>query len=134
MVPMLYALTKVMAWLCVGEILSRLNIVPVPGPVIGLLFLYCHITLEGKLSDELGAVSDRLLQFLGMLFVPAGVGVVGHLDRMSAEALPIAGAVVGGTAATILATAFAADRLGARATGRVEPRAEVKAEVQDAAA
>lgn len=131
MVPMLVALTKIMVWLCAGEILSRLNIIPVPGPVIGLVFLYCQITYEGSMSDELGSVADRLLQFLGMLFVPAGVGVVGHLDRMSAEALPIAAAIIGGTAMTIVATAFAADRIGAHAAARhTNPRAEA----QDAAA
>jgi len=91
--------------------------------------------LEGKLSEELGAVSDRLLQFLGMLFVPAGVGVVGHLDRMSAEALPIAGAVIGGTAVTILATAFAADRISGRAaSSRAKLESNGQVEVQDAAA
>lgn len=131
MISMLSALTKLMGWLCAGEILSRLDLVPVPGPVIGLLFLYAQVTLEGQLSSELGAASDRLLQFLGMLFVPAGVGVVGHLDRMSAEALPIAGAVVGGTAATILATAYAAARLGAPAIARP---ARADGEARDATA
>jgi holin-like protein len=48
-----------------------------------------------------------------MLFVPAGVGVIAHLDIFRAEAMPIMAAVIGGTAITLFVTAIVASRFGA---------------------
>jgi holin-like protein len=48
-----------------------------------------------------------------MLFVPAGVGVIAHLDLLRTEIVPIVAAVIGGTAVTVLVTALVAARVGA---------------------
>ena len=45
---------------------------PLPAPVTGLILLYVELAVRGKLPDDLGVLADRLLQFLGMLFVPDG--------------------------------------------------------------
>ena len=102
---MLEALVRVLVWLSLGEVLMRVGALPAPGPVIGLVLLYVDLTWRGQLPEALGALADRLLGLLGLLFVPAGVGVVAHADVLQAEFVPIAAAVVGGTLVTILATA-----------------------------
>src|SRR6476620_5867453 len=88
-VVMLEQISRVMFWLCVGEIAARSGLLPLPAPVTGLILLYADLAVRGKLPDDLGVLADRLLQFLGMLFVPAGVGVIAYLDLLKAEALPI---------------------------------------------
>jgi len=118
---MLEQIARVMFWLCVGEIAARSGLLPLPAPVTGLILLYAELAVRKKLPDDLGILADRVLQFLGMLFVPAGVGVIAYLDLLKAEAVPILVAVIGGTAITLLVTAMIASRLGS-ARAKIEPR------------
>ena len=110
---MLEEIARVLLWLAAGEFLARLGILPVPSPVIGLMLLYADLLLRGEVSAELGGLADGLLGVLGMLFVPAGVGVVGYLDLLQAEIVPVMAAVIGGTLTSIVATALAAEWFGA---------------------
>ena len=109
---MLEQISRVLFWLCVGEIAARSGLLPFPAPVTGLMLLYAELTVRGKLPDDLGILADRLLQFLGMLFVPAGVGVIAYLDVLKNEAMPILTAVIGGTAITLFVTMVVVNRLG----------------------
>jgi holin-like protein len=111
---MLEQIARVMFWLCVGELAARSGLLPLPAPVTGLILLYAELAIRGKLPDDLGVLADRLLQFLGMLFVPAGVGVIAYLDILKAEAIPILTAVIGGTAITLFVTAIVVNHFGTR--------------------
>jgi holin-like protein len=122
---MLEEIARVLFWLEAGDLLARLGILPVPSPVIGLMLLYGNLLIRGEVPAELGGIADRLLGVLGMLFVPAGVGVVGYLDLLQAEIVPVMAAVIGGTLITIAATAFAAERFGALSERRRVRLAEV---------
>jgi holin-like protein len=101
---MIEAVSRVLIWLCVGEILARLALIPMPSAVIGLVLLYLDLLWHNRLPDDLGKLADRLLSLFGLLFVPAGVGLVAHVDVLRAEAIPILAAVAGGTVVTLLAT------------------------------
>jgi holin-like protein len=109
---MLEQVARVLFWLSVGEIAARSGLLPLPAPVTGLILLYAELAVRGRLPEDLGVLADRVLQFLGMLFVPAGVGVIAYLDVLKAEALPILAAVIGGTAITLLVTMVVVNRLG----------------------
>jgi holin-like protein len=125
-------IARVMFWLCVGEIAARSGLLPLPAPVTGLILLYAELAVRGELPDDLGVLADRLLQFLGMLFVPAGVGVIAYLDVFKTEALPILAAVVGGTAVTLLVTMVVVNRLGlAIARGQEREPGPLKGAVSD---
>jgi holin-like protein len=120
-------IARVMFWLCVGEVAARSGLLPLPAPVTGLILLYAELAVRGKLPEDLGVLADRLLQFLGMLFVPAGVGVIAYLNVLKTEALPILAAVIGGTAITLFVTMVVANWLGTtiakgheRESGRLE--------------
>ena len=95
-----------------GELGAKSGLLPLPAPVTGLILLYAELSVRGKLPSDLGILADRLLQFLGMLFVPAGVGVIAYLDILKAEALPILAAVIGGTAITLFVTMIVTKWLG----------------------
>jgi holin-like protein len=132
MIVMLEQSARVMFWLCVGEIAARSGLLPLPAPVTGLILLYAELAVRGKLPDDLGVLADRLLQFLGMLFVPAGVGVIAYLNILKAEALPIFAAVIGGTAITLFVTMVVVSRLGiAIAKGQDQQPDRIEGAVRD---
>jgi len=127
---MLEQIARVLFWLCVGEIASRSGLMPLPAPVTGLMLLYAELAIRGKIPEDLGVLADRILQFLGMLFVPAGVGVIAYLDLLKLQFVPILAAVIGGTAITIFITAVVANRFAA-ATSKADT--DVAPEVEEAA-
>ena len=80
-----------------GEIASRGLALPVPGPVLGLVLLVAGLAVwgRGRTDDDVAAspvarVGDGLLANLGLLFVPAGVGVIQYGGLLRAQALPLA--------------------------------------------
>ncbi len=118
---MLEQIARVLLWLSVGEIAARSGLLPLPAPVTGLILLYAELAIRGRLPDDLGILADRLLQFLGMLFVPAGVGVIAYLDILKTEAMPILAAVIGGTAITLFVTMVVVKQLGGATAKEREP-------------
>jgi putative effector of murein hydrolase LrgA (UPF0299 family) len=94
-----------------GELTARALALPVPGPVLGMGLLLALLLVRGGVPEPLARTADGLLAHLGLLFVPAGVGVVLHLDVLATDALPIALAVLGGTLIAIGITGRVAQRL-----------------------
>lgn len=88
-----------------GEFLHRIMHVPLSGPLLGMALLLLALLLNGGPSLDLQATARPLLANLSLLFVPAGVGVVAHLDLLAQHWLPILVATVGGAVASLLATA-----------------------------
>lgn len=56
--------------------------------------------------------------------MPAGVGVIAHLNVFKTEALPILAAVIGGTAITLFVTMVVANYLGVTIAKRGPVRLE----------
>lgn len=90
----------------VGELLVRLLHVPVPGPVAGMALLLTAFVVRGAVPDDLRLVSRNLLMNLSLLFVPAGVGIMVHMDRVRDEWPVLAGALFLATAVTVIVTAL----------------------------
>jgi holin-like protein len=115
---MLAALTVLLVYQMVGEILVLVIALPVPGPVVGMVLLFAHLCLRRGVSGELRDTSTSLLRHLSLLFVPAGVGVMATLDRLADEWLPIAVSLVFSTLMTIAVTAVVMRALLARNAGQ----------------
>lgn len=98
-----------------GEMLTRGLGLPVPGPVIGMILLFVALMLrhggDGEMPPAMGAVADALLSNLGLLFIPAGVGVVIYGPLLARDWLPIAVAVSLGTLIGIAFTGLLAQTL-----------------------
>lgn len=103
---MLGALTTLLVFQLVGEAIVMLSGLPVPGPVVGMLLLFIALMVRGRSPEPLRDTSGRILSHLSLLFVPAGVGVMVHLDRLAAEALPLAASLVASTVLTIAVSAL----------------------------
>jgi holin-like protein len=103
---MLPSITLLLVFQLAGEVISRLAHLPVPGPVIGMVLLFAMLVLRGKVSDELRDSAQQLLQHLSLLFIPAGVGVMLHVQRLKDEWWPLLFSLVISTALTLLVTAW----------------------------
>jgi holin-like protein len=69
--------------------------------VIGLVLLLAFLALRGQVSEGVELVSSAFMRYLGVLFVPAAVGVVMYWPRLQQQALAIAVALVVSVVATI---------------------------------
>ncbi|RXF72772.1 CidA/LrgA family protein [Hansschlegelia zhihuaiae] len=110
----------------IGEAAARALGLPVPGPVIGVLLLLSALFVRNRLvrgrddetvaDDRQGAVgeaADGLLRHLGLLFVPAGVGIAQSYQALDGQLIAVAAALVGSTVITLIVT-VATFRLVAR--------------------
>ena len=112
---MIRALALLLSCPLAGEILTRALDLAVPGPVIGLALLavlaIVHARIVGAETSaiektDLGVTASALLGSLGLLFVPAGVGIVQQLPLISAYALPIFVALLVSTVLTLIVTVY----------------------------
>lgn len=103
---MLSALTQLLIFQLAGEFIARSLALPVPGPVLGMLFLFFALLLRQGPSAELQTSSQNLLQHLSLLFVPAGTGIMVHLHRIATEWLPLLLSLLISTVATLIVTAL----------------------------
>lgn len=98
----------------VGEAVVRAAGLPLPGPVLGLMLLLAFLLWSGArartqptlaaVADGVGRTADRILAVLGLLFVPAGVGVVTELELFERHGGALAVALAVSVVATLLVT------------------------------
>ena len=104
-----------LAFQLAGEFVARKLGLLVPGPVVGMALLFIALMLRpgaaGRVPDGVSEASRLLLSNLGLLFVPAGVGVVAYLPALGHALLPILLAVLVGTAAAMAVTGWLAQTL-----------------------
>lgn len=99
---MILHLTTLLVYQLIGEIIARVLGLPLPGPVIGMALLFGTLIVFPRLAAAITSTTRELLAHLSLLFVPAGVGVVGHLDRFGSDGMALATAIVGSTALAII--------------------------------
>lgn len=121
MSPFLAGVTWLLVFQSLGEALVRLAGLPFPGPVAGMALLAAALLVRGSVPEALNAASEGLARHLSLLFVPAGVGVMLHVQALAAEWLPIVVALVASTVVAIAVSAVVFVRC-ARGVGDEERR------------
>ncbi|WP_061933086.1 CidA/LrgA family protein [Aureimonas sp. AU22] len=109
---MLFGLFVLLACQLAGETVVRLLGLALPGPVLGILFLLGVLAVTERRrtrsvagSDRpVGQAADGLLAHLGLLFVPAGVGVAQSPELLLSNGPGVLAALVLSTVATLLVT------------------------------
>lgn len=99
-----------------GEASARLLGLAVPGPVMGMVLMLGLLAALPGFAAHVRSTAEGILANLSLLFVPAGVGVVGHVPTRGTGALALLAAVIASTLLAIAAGA-AAFVLVARLTG-----------------
>ena len=103
---MIAALTLLLVFQLVGEVIARALALPIPGPVIGMALLFLALLIRGGPREEVRLTSGQLLQHLSLLFVPAGTGIVLYGERIAAEWLPLLVSLFLSTFLTLAVTAL----------------------------
>jgi holin-like protein len=113
---MIASLSLILLCQLAGEALVRGIGVPMPGPVIGLIFLLVLLLLrdrfavlargplQGDEGEGVESTSRGLLANLSLLFVPAGVGVVQKLDLIVDHGVAFLGVLAISVLVTLLVT------------------------------
>jgi holin-like protein len=123
---MIASLSLILLCQLAGEVIVRGLVLPMPGPVVGLVFLLLLLLARDRFAalrrgplqgDGVESASRGLLANLSLLFVPAGVGVVQKLDLIAEHGIAIAAVLAISVVVTLLvtvATFLVASRLMAR--------------------
>ncbi|SMC15988.1 holin-like protein [Andreprevotia lacus DSM 23236] len=103
---MLYGITLLIVFQLLGELLSQLLHLPLPGPVLGMLLLAAWCMLRRGVDERVAKVAQALLGYLGLLFVPAGVGIIALDPQVRAQGWPMLAVLVLSTLITLAVTAL----------------------------
>lgn len=103
---MISGLVQILLFQSIGELVSKFFLPTLPGPVIGLVLLVLWLAFRKGINTELGMVADVFSQYLGLLFVPAAVGVVLFLPELKANAFAIVSALIASVILTIGSSAI----------------------------
>lgn len=114
---MIVSLTLILLAQLLGEVAARAAGLPVPGPVIGMALLLGFLVLRDRtqpastrwlppplVDGGLEGTAKEMLAHLSILFVPAGVGIVGKLDVLASHGLALALVLLVSVTLTLAAT------------------------------
>ena len=102
---MIHGLVQLFIFQALGELVSKFTLPFIPGPVLGLVLLLTYLGVRGHVPASIDLVGGSVLQHLGLLFIPASVGVVLYLPLLQANAWAISAALVVSVVATVAVTA-----------------------------
>jgi holin-like protein len=107
---MLRGIAALLLFQLLGESLVFLTKLPVPGPVVGLVLLFLALQLGRRTGrapfPQVEGAAGALLSNLGLLFVPAGVGIVSLWGVLQSQLGPIAVVLVVSAAFTLAVTVW----------------------------
>jgi len=102
---MIQGLVQLFIFQALGELLAKFALPFIPGPVLGLVLLLAFLSIRGHVPASIDLVGGNILQHLGLLFIPASVGVVLYLPLLKANAWAISAALIISVVATVAVTA-----------------------------
>ena len=115
---MLRSLFIIFFYQLLGEAIQKIFEINIPGPVIGLiLLLFSFIIFSKKLTQskkiikEISVTSNQIINYLSLLFVPIGVGVVMHINYLGDNLFKIFSIIIIATLATLVFTAFVMEKI-----------------------
>ncbi|HVO90589.1 MAG TPA: CidA/LrgA family protein [Casimicrobiaceae bacterium] len=103
---MITGLVQILAFQGLGELVSHFLLPTIPGPGIGLILLLAFLRLRRRVPETVELVASALTRHLGLLFVPAAVGVVMFWPRLASNALAIVVALLVSVVLTIAVSAL----------------------------
>jgi holin-like protein len=119
---MLRAIFIIFFFQLLGEAIKKFFEMRIPGPVLGLILLLIILIFLKRfktaaitnLKDDVINTSNYILNYLSLLFVPIGVGVVIHLSYLENNLFKVLIIVFISTILTIGLTAFLMEKINKR--------------------
>jgi holin-like protein len=103
---MLKALTTLLIFQILGEAVVFATGLAFPGPVLGMVALLAYLLARPIALEGIKPTALDMLRHLSLLFVPAGVGIMLHGERLKTEGWKLAIAVLVSTVVTLAVTAW----------------------------
>ncbi|MFZ9275951.1 MAG: antiholin [Proteobacteria bacterium] len=119
---MLRAIFVIFFFQLLGEAIKKFFEMRIPGPVLGLILLLVVLIFLKRfktaaitnLKEDVINTSNYILNYLSLLFVPIGVGVVMHLSYLENNLFKVLIIVFISTILTIGLTAFLMEKINKR--------------------
>jgi len=85
----LYNIFTIFCFVILGRVISMLLPVEFPSSIIGLLLLFIALS-SGMLKQKyVEKICEQLNRYIGVLFVPAGVGLMGYFELVQQNLLAL---------------------------------------------
>lgn len=104
--PITFAIAGLFLFQLLGELLVRWLMLPLPGPLAGMILLFFSLVLYKKVPPALEQTASFLLHHLMLLFIPAVSGVMLYFGRIKQDALPFFASGIFATLITMMVTAY----------------------------
>jgi holin-like protein len=108
---MIGSLVIVLALAVLGDAISGLLALPIPGSAIGMMLLASVFVARGGADAGSARLFDLASPHFPLFFIPAAVGVVASRELLAAAWLQVAVAIVVGTLVTIAVTGLLSQHL-----------------------
>lgn len=109
---MLIQFFYILLFYLIGEALSLSIGGFIPGSVIGMLLLFLALCLKKVRPARVARISRFLTKYMGMFFIPAGVGLMTTTELLSAHWLAILVITVISTVLVIVSVALIQQKIG----------------------
>ena len=115
---MLRSLFIIFFFQLLGEAIQKFFEINIPGPVIGLILLVLVFIFFiknalpfRKIKKEISETSHQIINYLSLLFVPIGVGVVMHINYLGDNLFKILAIIIIGTLSTLVFVAYVMEKI-----------------------
>ena len=114
---MLKSVFIILLYQLIGELFQKFFGLSIPGPVIGLVLLLLTLLIIQKrqrvvpIKEDLFNSAEILLNYLPLLFIPVGVGVVMHLSLLEDNLASVVFVIILGTLSTLALTGYIMEKI-----------------------
>ena len=114
---MLKSVFIILLYQLIGELFQKFFGLSIPGPVIGLVLLLLTLLLIQKrqrvvpIKEDMFNSAEILLNYLPLLFIPVGVGVVMHLSLLEDNLASVVFVIILGTLSTLALTGYIMEKI-----------------------
>ncbi|CAO96344.1 murein hydrolase regulator LrgA [Erwinia tasmaniensis] len=113
-------------WLCLyaGRGVAWLLPIAIPASILGMLLLFILLSANILPLAWVKPGCNLLIRYMALLFVPISVGIMDHMDILSAQFAPIVISCAVGTLIVLMTTGMVAQRMDNRHSRRLEGKDE----------
>ncbi|QOJ79064.1 CidA/LrgA family protein [Infirmifilum lucidum] len=105
-------LAIIFGFLLLGELTSNILALPVPGSVLGMVYLTLALLVGLVRLEDVEREAEFLVRNMSVMFIPPGVGIMLYWGLVQSQLVPLALALVASFLATLLLTGKLVEALG----------------------
>ncbi|BAD86338.1 putative effector of murein hydrolase [Thermococcus kodakarensis KOD1] len=98
-------LAIIFGFYALGEFTSSAFNLPIPGSVLGMLFLLAALTAGIVRLEWVENEAELFVKNMSVMFIPPGVGIILYISLLKSQLIPVVGAIVVSFLVTLITTA-----------------------------